>query len=293
MVDPKLLYAMLAVLPPGAVFFFAFGRYDGTFRDNVVFLYFLLGLLLGFVLSFATILVFSTALSIIAIILLALLYPAALVVGINRRKWQGQRHSVFNGAALGLGVALMLSFTFLFVLFRDITTAHVAQAIVLGLALSALLFGLGLVVGDGVRRQRPFGAAFLSAAIMIAPAVFLEEFVSNRRTEECARERVLDFCLGRWQEPAGSEEEKLAAYNSTFRGTAEDVANGTNDGPAGGFANSAELEADRAGRAWLWVGLLLAYGAIVAIATERRLMIEGVEEESRKQRRRLRRAMRE
>lgn len=176
----SLTMAFLAVIPVGVVFFLTYGRYDGTFRDNVVFLYFMGGLLLGSVLGVFTIVALGLAVGLLSVILLALLYPIALVAGINRRKWQGQRHAVFNGGAMGLGAALMLSFTLLFRVYGEVSLAVAAQAVVLSLGLATLLFGLGLLAGNAVRLRRPFRVALLGTAIVLAPVVFLVSFVADR-----------------------------------------------------------------------------------------------------------------
>lgn len=225
-VDPSVVYSIIAVLPPAGVFFAAYGRYDGGFRDNIVFLYFMGGLLMGFLLGFLTVLALGTALGIVGTILLALIFPIALTMGINRRKWQGDRHAVFNGGAFGIGVALMLGFTFLYVLYRNqpLTVVNLAQALLFTAGITGIFFGLGLLSGNAVRLRKPFRAAIMGTAIMLAPTIFLFEFAASG--------------------------------------------------------------------AWLWVALLLAYGAIFGVAAERRLLVEGLSEEARKNRRRRRRAAR-
>lgn len=179
--DPSVIYSILAVLAPAAVFFIAYGRYDGAFRDNVVFLYFMGGVLMGFLLGFLTILALGGIAPLLAILLLALLYPISLIVGINRRKWQGERHAVFNGGAFGIGVALMLGFTFLYVLFRrlDIGIVPIAQAVLFTIGLACIFFGLGLIAGNAVRLRRPFRSALLGTAIVLVPVIFIVSFVGN------------------------------------------------------------------------------------------------------------------
>lgn len=222
--------AVLAVLPAAVTFFLAYGRYDGAFRDNVVFLYFIGGLMMGGLLGLISLLALGSGLgALLVVLLIALFWPIAVVAGINRRKWQGERHAIFNGGAFGLGVSVMLAFTFLYWLHANdqletlgaLGVAGTARGLLLAAAFAGLFFGLGLLAGDGVRRRSQFRVALLGTAIVFAPAVFLVEYVVDR--------------------------------------------------------------------AWLWVGLLALYGAIVGVAAERRLLIEGVDEEARKQRRRIRR----
>ena len=254
--------AFFAVLPAAGLFFWAYGRYDGLFRDNVVFLFFIGGLLAGGFLGIFSLFAFVSAsgpLILLALVLIALLVPITLVAAINRRKWQGDRHSVFNGGALGLGTAVMMALTSLYYRSRllgdealvtnagharafgppspadldqfardhTFTLPDMGQAFVLAAGLALIVFALGLFAGDAVRRRKQIGGAFVMTAVFLAPAIFLEELVQD------------------WRLHAGGE--------------------------------------------WLWTLLLLAYGAIIAFFAERRLMPEGLTDEGRRFRRRARR----
>jgi len=240
---------VLAVLPAAAVFFLAYGRYDGAFRDNVVFLYFIGGLLVGGVLGLVSLLALGNLAPLISVVIIALFYPVTVVLGINRRKWQGDPHAVFNGGALGLGAAVMIGLSLLYrttltltqsarealgdaasdadlaswVNARAFTPNALAQAFVLAAGLAGLFFGLGLLAGDSVRRRKALPSSFLGAAIALPPAVFLEEYFAS-------------------------------------------------------------------GQVWLWVVLLLAYGAIFGALANRRLLPRGLTDESRRAIRRRRRA---
>ena len=182
-INPTLVYSLLAVLPPAAVFFTAYGRYDGAFHDNVVFLYFMGGILMGFLLGFLTIAALSSGIApLIVVALLSLLYPISLTVGINRRKWQGERHAVFNGGAFGIGSALMLGFTFLYVLYGrgDITLLNVVQALLFVAGITGVFFGLGLMSGDAVRRRKPLPNALIGTGVVLVPVILMVEFVALR-----------------------------------------------------------------------------------------------------------------
>lgn len=221
----SLVNALVAMLPAATIFFLAYGRYDGHFRDQTVFLHFIGGLILGGLLGAATLLLYSIDAALLQLLFPALLYPVALVSVVNRRAWQGERHAVFNGGALGLGVAVMMAFSLLFARIQVLAWDTVGQGLLLSVGLAALFFALGLLMGDGVRRKRPFRVAIMGTAILFAPALFLEEF---------------------------------------FRSGA-----------------------------WIWVLLLATYAGIFAFAANRRLLIQGLSDESRKVRRRERRARRD
>lgn len=260
-----LIAAALAALPAGIVFFVAYGRYDGAFRDNVVFIYFIGGLAVGGFLGLFSLVLFGANAVLISILGVALLYPITLVLAINRRKWQGERHAVFNGGAAGLGAAVMMGMAFIYSKMQAplaaaqaaadaaqraknetdasgffITTAPPVdstpyafngsldvQAILLAIALAGIMFGLGLLAGDAVRRKKQIRVALTGTAILIAPAVFLEEYWNS------------------------------AALNSP---------------------------------PWLWLVLLVVYGSIFGIAAERKLLVLGVTDDERRQRRRRARA---
>lgn len=244
--------AALAAIPAAALFFVAYGRYDGSFQDRVVFLFFIGGLILGGFLGFLALLILNLVTPLVQVVGLALLLPIGIIAAINRRKWQGERHAIFNGGAAGLGVAVMLGFSFLYFRMQRPYAAAQARAqeaweaanltgtappldtvayafqgsillqgTLLAIGLAGIFFGVGLIAGDGVRRKKQFQTAFLGTATLLAPVIFLEEY---------------------------------------FRG---------------GLT--------------FWTALLAAYGAIFAFAAERKLLIEGVEDDARRKRRRARR----
>jgi hypothetical protein len=189
--------AFVAVLPAAAIFFGAYGRFDGMFRDNVVFLYFIGGLIVGGLLGVVSLFALALEAPIPTVIILSLFYPITVTLGINRRKWQGDRHAIFNGGALGLGIAVMLGFTLLYrmhdalhalqdtnglgaALSAYVSLPILSEAVLLSIALAGIFFGLGLLAGDSVRRRRPLPVAFLAAGIVLPIAVFLEELVRSR-----------------------------------------------------------------------------------------------------------------
>lgn len=251
--------ATLAAIPAAAAFFVAYGRYDGVFQDRVVFLYFIGGMLLGFFVSVISLFFLVSAIGpsrlFLAVIGLALLLPISVVAMVNRRKWQGLRHSVFNGGAAGLGFSVMMGFSMLFFQaqgpynadLKPLTDAWVAanktgpaptletasyafdptflgQGALLAIGLTGLFFGIGLIAGNAVRLRKQFRWALLATVIIFPAMVFLEELFSPVRSGK-----------------------------------------------------------------WTWTALIAAYGLIFGVLTERKLLIEGVEEDDRKKRRRLRR----
>ncbi|HVM44584.1 MAG TPA: hypothetical protein VM582_01515, partial [Candidatus Thermoplasmatota archaeon] len=159
----------------------AYGRYDGTFRDNVVFLYFIGGMAMGALLGFLSLLSFVVLQNqLIAVVLIALLLPIAVTVGINRRKWQGERHAVFNGGAFGLGIAVMMAFTYLYRFHLDVDWPTIVRSLLLAAGFAGLFFGLGLLAGNSVRLRKPLRFAFLGTAIILAPVIFLGVYTQQQ-----------------------------------------------------------------------------------------------------------------
>lgn len=214
----SILRPLVALLPAGLLFFLSYGRYDGAFRDQTVFLHFMGGLLLGGFLGFVILVLYSTNAALVQVLLPALLFPISITSIANRRKWQAEPHAVFNGGAIGLGAAVTVSLSFVYVIVTVLDWAAVGQALALATALAGLLLGIGLLSGDAVRRKKPFRGALMGSAILLAPAVFLEEF----------------------------------------------------------FQSSA----------WLWLVLLVVYGLVFGIAAQKRLLPQGLSDESRRERRR-------
>ncbi len=187
MVEPvRLVTGILAIVPAGALFFVAYGRYDGLFHDRIVFLHFIGGLLLGaFLAVFALIAGVAvprglqrTALFVLLTPLLYAIAPAAIL---NRRKWQGDAHSVFNGGALGLGVATMTTFAFAFkALEGGLDWVLVGAWTAMSLALAGAAFAVGLLLGAGVAARRPFRAAFAAAALNVVTFEVLNEYLQSR-----------------------------------------------------------------------------------------------------------------
>lgn len=172
--------AVIAIVPVGALFFFAYGRYDGLFRDNVVFLFFMGGLLAGGFLS-----LFAVYMALFVPILLVTLVPVLYAIVpasfVNRRKWQGERHSVFNGGAMGLGIATMTSFAFTFRALSGGLDPAVAAAWTAGsIGLAGAGYAMGVLIGAAVADRRVFRGVLLAALVMLATFAPLSEYQLSR-----------------------------------------------------------------------------------------------------------------
>lgn len=167
----------IAILPAGLVMFVSYGRYDGLFRDNVVFLNFIGGMLLGLLLGAVLRLTFFYASAETGFILVAALLPLVMTAFLNRRKWRRERHAVFNGGAMGIGTAAMLVFTLWRPEFETLGWVASVRLLVGALGATGVLGFLGLYVGDGVRTQTPIRHAALGAVPTALLAFLLFEFL--------------------------------------------------------------------------------------------------------------------
>lgn len=191
---PGILASTGAIVPAGLVLFVSYGRYDGCFRDNVVFLNFIGGLLVGlfggvFLLFVGSGVVAADAAGaprvsapseIVFIATFALLVPVLVTAIVNRRKWQGERHAVFNGGALGAGAGA----TTTLLLWRDrvpeVAFLPLLDLLLWGTALTLVFTVAGFIVGAAVLDRRPFRGLAL-AAVVAAPVGFflIESFVAR------------------------------------------------------------------------------------------------------------------
>lgn len=172
--EPAPLVAGIAAFVPGlAAILVLYSPFDGYFKDNVVFLWFVGGLVVGTpaALLDAYVLAFLP----LAYVLGApLVEQGAKLVFLNRRKWQGDRQAVWNGGAMGAGLGTMVA------LVAAIQTFAGEFTIAKGLVVAALATGVGFVhvsaglaLGAGVVQRRPFGAYATAAALGVPLALLL------------------------------------------------------------------------------------------------------------------------
>lgn len=174
---PGILASTGAILPAIAVLFLSYGRYDGMFRDNVVFLHLIGGLALG--LLAGIFLLFSGASPIAFVAAGTLLVPVLATAIVNRRKWQGERHAVFNAGAVGAGA----SATITLVLWRDRVPAvafdPLARLLAAGVAITLVYTAATLFIGASVLDRRPFRGLAMASVLALPMAFFLEEFLNS------------------------------------------------------------------------------------------------------------------
>lgn len=169
------LAAGLAAFLPGLLAIFVlYGPYDGYFRDNIVFLWFVGGLLAG---TFAALLnawVLALAAPLVYVVGAPLVEQGAKLVFLNRRKWHGERQVVWNGGAMGAGVGTMVALVVSIQTFAG-GFSWLDFAVVVGLA-SGIGFthvATGLALGAGVVNRKPFPAYAIAAAAAVPLAALL------------------------------------------------------------------------------------------------------------------------
>lgn len=174
MVDwPLLAGGIIAIVPPLALLMFSYSPYDGHFKDNVLFLFFMGGLFGGMGLAFLELLLRlpqGTPYYTLAMVVLGypVLEQTLKLVALNRKKYQGERTTIFYGGALGLGLATMLVLVKSQAPYEvplralplgepgNVCTGGLHFApflVVVGVSLALVQFATGLLLGEGVRAR--------------------------------------------------------------------------------------------------------------------------------------------
>lgn len=197
---PLVLGGIAAIVPAFGVLFASYASYDGYFRDNVMFLFFMGGLFSGVaVVVFELLLLLPRdALYIAAMVLVGfpILESLLKLMVLNRRAYQGERETTFFGGAFGLGFATMV------VLFksqreipllgyRDLGVVltdpwPLLYLLIVGTSVTLVHFATGLLIGDGVRRRalRPGMVRAIAASVPLQFLVF--EFVRGLAAQAAA-----------------------------------------------------------------------------------------------------------
>lgn len=168
----SIVTSILAVLPAAAALLWGYSRYDGFFKDNVIFLYFVGGLVAGMGVAF-----FHAALvpyGLVFMVGIPFLEQLAKTIVLNRRKWQGEPHAVFNGGAYGAGMGIILSlFYFKRNLLGGWDWSMALQLCGVAIGITFLAITTGWVVGASVRDRKPFKGTLIASVAGIPMAYFL------------------------------------------------------------------------------------------------------------------------
>lgn len=167
----SIVSSTLAVLPAGLALLWGYSRYDGFFRDNVIFLFFVGGLIAGMGVAF-----FHAALALaggIAFVLgIPLLEQFAKTIIVNRRKWQGEGHAVFNGGTYGAGMGVILSLYYFQRYPPGWDLGATLQLVGVTVGITFLNVAMGWTIGAAVRDRAPFKGT-LFAAVAALPMTYL------------------------------------------------------------------------------------------------------------------------
>lgn len=196
MVDwPIVLGGVVPIVGALGVMFLSYGPYDGHFKDNVLFLFFVGGVFAGMAVAvFELLLLFpADALYVAAMVLVGfpLLEQLLKMLVLNRRRYQGERTTIFYGGSFGLGFASMVA---LFKSQREVPLTAYADILNLfgepgralefvAISVAVLLahFATGIIVGDGVRTRALPRALGLSVMAMVPLQFFVFEFTAGLR----------------------------------------------------------------------------------------------------------------
>ncbi len=178
-----LLVGMIGFLPALVVILILYGRFDGGFKDQTVFLFYMGGLLAG-----VPIALFHGALGggnpFVFIVGIAIMEQGLKMAVLNWRKWQGDPHAIFNGGAFGGGIASLVALAYanwMLVGRTDVVIGAYDYILALGLSMAFALIGiaLGAAVGVGVRDRTPFQSLAITALAYMPALLFAGSFFSN------------------------------------------------------------------------------------------------------------------
>lgn len=173
---------LLSIVPALAVLFLVYGRYEGQFRDEQVFLLFIGGLAVGLLAGLFQ--AFAAASGAAALIVFGLPALEQLTKGalVNWRKFRGTLHAVFLGGSAGLGVGTMLAMRRAFG-FLDAPGPDGVPWLQLAITCPALVlfhFATGMTLGDGVRRESVLVPLLRASAYGVPVAWALYEYDRGR-----------------------------------------------------------------------------------------------------------------
>jgi hypothetical protein len=197
---PLILGGVLAIVPALAVMLLAYGPYDGHFRDNVMFLFFMGGLFAGMVLFMFEALLRTPRgdpLYTWGMVLLGfpILENTLKLMVLNRKAHQGQRATIFYGGSFALGLAVMLTLAksqnvfFLpaevpLFAYREIGNlfadpSWLVYFAVVATSLTLAQFATGLVIGDGVRTRALVKSLGVAVVLMVPFNALLFQFAAG------------------------------------------------------------------------------------------------------------------
>ncbi|MHB8584578.1 MAG: hypothetical protein ACYDDF_01890 [Thermoplasmatota archaeon] len=163
---------LAAFLPGLAAIFILYAPYDGSFKDNVIFLWFLGGLLLGTALGVleAWVLFVSPLLYVLGG---SLIEQGTKLAFLNQRRYHGERQSVWNGGAFGAGVGTMIALVAADqIMGKTFTLPALGYVIAVAVGIGFVQVATGLGLGAAVLREEPF-RALLVTVLGTIPATLL------------------------------------------------------------------------------------------------------------------------
>lgn len=190
---PLVLGGALAIVPAFAILFVSYGPYDGFFKDNILFLFFIGGILVGFVLAFFEFLLLRPRdpVYLVPMVLVGvpLVEQMAKLVVLNRKKYRSEREATFYGGSFGLGVGVMAvlfhsQVDIRLTAYRDLGAiaadpGPLAYLGVVGVAVLLAQFATGLIVGDAVRRQVLRVPMVVAVGALVPLQLLLFEFTAG------------------------------------------------------------------------------------------------------------------
>ncbi len=170
----------LGIIPALLLLWFGLRGYEGYYKDKNIFLMFIVGIILGFII--ALIELFTASIGVIYIILFPILEQMSKVIVLNLGRFHEKRETVIYGLVLGLGFGSIFTPASLLVLGTQLQDTLTVLLIVVG-SIGIIFFqgASGVLVGYGVYSRKLMRYIFLAVLLEIplTATVFVSEYLQR------------------------------------------------------------------------------------------------------------------
>ena len=164
----------LGIIPALLILWLGLRGYEGMYKDKNIFLFFIVGIILGFIIALLEL--FTTAVGIIYIILFPIVEQMGKVIILNLGRFHEKRETVIYGMALGLGFgSIFLPASLL----GNKSTDLVSFLFIMIGSIGIIFFqaAAGILIGNGVYRSKL--ATYTTLAILLELPITGGFFIST------------------------------------------------------------------------------------------------------------------
>lgn len=168
----------LGIIPALLLLWFGLRGYEGYYKDKNIFLLFIVGIILGFII--ALIELFTAGVRIFYIVLFPILEQMSKVIILNLGRFHDKRETAIYGLVLGLGFGSIFTPASLLVLGTQLQDTLTVLLIVVG-SIGIIFFqgASGALVGYGVFRSRlmRYTVIAILLEVPLTATVFISEYL--------------------------------------------------------------------------------------------------------------------